>query len=188
MNDDRVIEDLSELVGLEVVVSEKLDGENTTLYPDGLHARSIDGRHHASRDWVKAAHGRIAFTIPSGWRVCGENMYARHSIPYAALESYFYVFSIWTDEDLCLDWDTMDAWARDRGFPTPRVLYRGDFDEDVLRGLEVDVDTTEGWVVRPAAGFAFDAFATRVAKWVRAQHVQTDQHWMQQAVVPNGLR
>lgn len=36
-----------------VVITEKMDGENTTLYRDGLHARSLDSRHHPSRNWVK---------------------------------------------------------------------------------------------------------------------------------------
>jgi len=51
-NDDRVMP-LNRLHGREVVVTEKMDGENTTLYDDTLHARSIDGRYHPSRDWVK---------------------------------------------------------------------------------------------------------------------------------------
>ncbi|MGB3444528.1 MAG: hypothetical protein WBA97_37795 [Actinophytocola sp.] len=33
-------EGLAGLAGREVVVAEKLDDENTTLYHDGLHARS----------------------------------------------------------------------------------------------------------------------------------------------------
>src|SRR3954466_10688581 len=67
--DDVRAGDLSGLRGREVVVTEKLDGENTTLYADGLHARSLDSAHHPSRAWVKALHGRIAGSIAPGWRV-----------------------------------------------------------------------------------------------------------------------
>ena len=74
-------------VGQEVVVTEKLDGENTTLYRRGLHARSLDPRPHPSRDWVKRLQGQIGHLIPEGWRVCGENLYARHSLGYDDLES-----------------------------------------------------------------------------------------------------
>lgn len=77
-SDDVRVGDLSGLAGREVVVTEKLDGENTTLYADGLHARSLDSAHHPSRAWVKALQGRIGPAIPQGWRVCGENLYARH--------------------------------------------------------------------------------------------------------------
>ena len=47
-------------------VKEKMDGENTSLYQDGFHARSIDGRHHSSRDWVKGFWAQIAQDIPFG--------------------------------------------------------------------------------------------------------------------------
>ena len=46
----------------------------------------------------------------------------------------------------------------------------------------------EGYVVRLAERFAYADFAQSVAKWVRAQHVQTTQHWMFAEVVPNQLR
>src|SRR5690606_15864545 len=90
--DDVRAGDLSGLLGREVVVTEKLDGENTTLYADGSHARSLDSGHHPSRTWVKALQGRIGRLIPPGWRVCGENLYARHSIAYPSLAGYFYGF------------------------------------------------------------------------------------------------
>ena len=65
-SDDVRVGDLSGLTGRDVVVTEKLDGENTTLYRDGLHARSLDSGHHPSRAWVKALHGRVAQGDPSG--------------------------------------------------------------------------------------------------------------------------
>ncbi|QHY97541.1 hypothetical protein SSPS47_20775 [Streptomyces sp. S4.7] len=94
-SDDVRVGDLDGLRGREVVVTEKMDGENTTLYRDGLHARSLDSGHHPSRAWVKALQGRIGGLIPDGVRVCGENMYARHSIPYEDLESWFYGVPVW---------------------------------------------------------------------------------------------
>ncbi len=94
-SDDTYLFDTSHFEGGQVVVTEKMDGENTILYRDGLHARSVDSRHHVSRDWVKQLHGGLAHEIPSGWRVCGENGYARHFVSYEALESYCSVFSIW---------------------------------------------------------------------------------------------
>ena len=96
-NDDRVIESLDGFVGKRVIVTEKLDGENTTMYNDAIHARSIDGRHHPSRDWVKGFHGSIKHLIHPLYRVCGENVYAEHSIHYNALKTYFYGFGLWLD-------------------------------------------------------------------------------------------
>ncbi|MFI7503990.1 RNA ligase family protein [Streptomyces sp. NPDC049687] len=178
---------VSGFVGREVVVTEKLDGENTTLYADGLHARSVDSAHHPSRAWVKALQGRVCARIPAGWRVCGENMYARHSIPYDALEGYFYGFSVWDDRERCLGWDETVRFLRGLGVPVPPVLWRGVFDERALRRLRVETGRQEGYVVRTVEGFAREDFAGRVAKWVRAGHVTTGTHWMHAAVVANGL-
>ncbi|SCF77646.1 RNA ligase family protein [Streptomyces sp. Ncost-T10-10d] len=188
-SDDVRIADLSGLTGREIVVTEKLDGENTTLYADGLHARSLDSAHHPSRGWVKALQGRIGARIPEGWRVCGENMFARHSIPYDGLESFFYGFSVW-DGEHCLDWDRTVAFLRELGIPVPPVLWRGVFDaraEKALRALRPDTGRQEGYVVRPAGGFDAPDFGRRVTKWVRPGHVRTDTHWMHASVVENGL-
>ncbi|MFE4493467.1 RNA ligase family protein [Streptomyces niveus] len=178
--------DLDGLRGREVVVTEKMDGENTTLYRDGLHARSLDSGHHPSRAWVKALQGRIGALIPDGTRVCGENLYARHSIAYEELESWFYGFSVW-DGEWCLGWDETVRVLRRLGIPAPRVLWRGVFDERALRGLKLDPARQEGYVVRTAEGFVREEFGRRLAKWVRPHHVQTDTHWMHAAVVENGL-
>ncbi|MEU4766531.1 RNA ligase family protein [Actinosynnema sp. NPDC023794] len=184
--DDVRVADLDALRGREVVVTEKLDGENTTLYADGVHARSLDSAHHPSRSWVKGLQGRIGSRLPGGWRICGENVYARHSIGYADLESWFYGFSVW-DGDRCLDWDRTARFLRDLGVPVPPVLWRGVFDERALRRLRVDAARQEGFVVRTVEGFGRAEFGRRVAKWVRAHHVRTDAHWMAAPVVANGL-
>ncbi|MGI5150733.1 RNA ligase family protein [Plantactinospora sp. CA-294935] len=184
--DDLRVGDLSGLRGREVVVTEKLDGENTTLYRDGLHARSLDSAHHPSRAWLKALHGRIAAGLPAGWRICGENVYARHSIGYQDLASWFYAFSVWAG-DHCLDWDRTVRFTRRLGLPVPPVLWRGTFDERALRTLRLDPARQEGYVVRTVDGFTRAEFAARVAKWVRRDHVRTDAHWMLAPVLPNGL-
>ncbi|MFI1826352.1 RNA ligase family protein [Streptomyces sp. NPDC020412] len=178
------------LAGRAVVVTEKLDGENTTLYSDGLHARSVDSAHHPSRAPVKALQARLAHAIPAGWRICGENLYARHSLPYDDLHGHFYGFSVWDGRGDCLDWDRTVAFLHGLGIPTPRVLWRGTYDaraEKALRALKVDTARQEGYVVRTVEGFGYADFPARVAKWVRPGHVQTDTHWMHAAVVPNRL-
>ncbi|MEV6950469.1 RNA ligase family protein [Streptomyces sp. NPDC051183] len=184
--DDVRTSGLAGLAGREVVVTEKLDGENTTLYADGLHARSLDSGHHPSRAWVKGLQGRIGAGIPAGWRVCGENLYARHSLAYEELDSWFYGFSVW-DGEHCLDWDRTVRFLHGLGIPGPRVLWRGTFDERALRKLRLDTARQEGYVVRTVAGFPRADFGRYVAKWVRGGHVQTDTHWMYAPVVPNGL-
>jgi hypothetical protein len=187
-SDDVHLSDLSALAAGEVVLTEKMDGENTTIGSGYTHARSVDSRAHESRTWVRALAGRLRHEIPSGMRVCGENLYARHSIGYERLPAYFLVFNIWQD-DLCLDWDTTQAWADRLGLHCVPVLYRGEFPgpEGLLRIWSAvrEPEQSEGFVVRTAHSFTQPQFGTHLAKWVRPSHVQTNQHWMSAPVIPN---
>jgi hypothetical protein len=187
-SDDKVLLDTSGFAGQAVVVTLKMDGENTTLYPHHLHARSLDSVHHPSRAWVKGLHATIAHLIPDGWRLCGENLYAEHSIRYEDLPSYFMLLSVWNEENICLSWQETQEWAALLDLTLPPVLYQGQWDEAAIRAITLDPATQEGYVVRVAARFPYAEFGGRVAKWVRPHHVQTDNHWMHRAVVPNGLR
>jgi hypothetical protein len=89
-SDDKVIQSVERFVGKRVILTEKMDGENTTLYSDYLHARSLDSRHHPSRDWVKRFQSEIGHNIPDNWRICGENLFAKHSVSYDNLDSYLF--------------------------------------------------------------------------------------------------
>jgi hypothetical protein len=191
-NDDRVLQGLDAFKGEEVVVTEKMDGENTTMYRDHIHARSLDGRHHSSRDWVKAFHGQIKYMFPDleGLRICGENVYAEHSITYDNLPSYFLGFGVWVG-DRCLNWDTTLKVFDSLGITPVPTLFRGSWEHfKVWRHNLLDNWDTgqfEGYVVRVARGFDAHEFQKVVAKYVRKNHVQTDQHWMAKPVIPNGL-
>jgi hypothetical protein len=188
-SDDRVQHDLSELEGQEVIVTEKLDGECTTMYADYIHARSLEYRSRVDRDRVKALHATIAVDIPDEWRVCGENLWAEHSIRYENLSSIFFVFSVWNEKNLCLSRDETVEWAGLLGLETVPVLYRGPFDKVLLQNLhqpERNGRPCEGFVVRTADGFPYSAFRRRVAKYVREDHVQTQAHWTR-TIRPNGV-
>lgn len=174
-------------VGKQVIITEKMDGENTTLYRNAIHARSLDSRYHTSRAWVKALQARIGYQIPENWRICGENLFAQHSIAYQTLESYFLAFSIWNAQNMCLAWDETIEICNQLGLSTPAVLYQGIWCEKSIRTLVINTQQQEGYVVRIADRFHFDDFSTCVAKWVRTNHVMTNQHWMHSEVVPNQL-
>lgn len=179
-DDDRMIDSLAAFAGQRVIVSVKMDGENTTLYNDYIHARSIDGRSHPSRDWVKQFWSGISADIPESWRVCGENLYAKHSISYDSLPTYFMGFSIWNERNVCLGWDETLEWFSLMGVTPVPVLYDGIFDEKVIRSLwnSKDWEKNEGYVVRLADSFGYGEFRHKAAKFVRKGHVQTAKHWM----------
>lgn len=171
--------------GNEVVITEKMDGENTSIYCDYIHARSINSGKHPSRDWVNSLWGSIKKDIPEGYRICGENLYAKHSIKYVDLESYFYVFSIWNGDN-CLSWKDTVEYCSLLNLSHVPILYEGIFSEDILPTL--DFNKQEGYVIRLKEGFSLMDFGTSVAKYVRKNHVQTDEHWMHKKVEKNLLR
>lgn len=189
-DDKRFITD-EQFIGKEVVVSIKFDGENTSIYADHLHARSLDSEHHPSRDWVKGLWGTIGYEIPAGWRICGENLFALHTIPYNNLQSFFYVFSIWNEKNYCLSWDETVAYAEMLKLKTVPVIYQGIYDKDKILSSfpkTYNGDPTEGFVVRLAESFHYDDFEKSLAKYVSESFViKGADHWMQNKVIPNKL-
>jgi len=187
-SDDKMLKDVSCFDGKTVVITEKMDGENTSLYRDYYHARSLDSKHHPSRSYVKQIHAQICRDIPTGWRICGENLYAKHSIGYDNLRSYFYCFSVWDENNLCLSWADTLACCEVLGIEVVPVI-RPDmlWDEAVIRAIEVDPILQEGYVVRNADAFHYDDFENNVAKYVRYNHVVTTEHWMHSTIEPNKL-
>ena len=193
--EDMVLESVEYWAGTRVVITEKMDGENTTFYTDCSYARSPDGRMHPSRSRARAIWGRVRGDIPHGWRICGENVSAMHSLRYEGLPSYFLVFSIWNDEGLALHWDDTVEWCGLLKLDTVPVLWRGTWDEKVCRDIIACLDPTrqEGIVVRPEGRFSASQIADPkrgvMGKWVRKGHVTTNEHWMERySIIWNGLR
>jgi hypothetical protein len=207
-SDDVWWKDATRFKGKRVIMTEKMDGECTTIYPDShVHARSVDTDRHPSRTWVKQIAASFAYELPETMRMCGENVYAYHSIFYTELPSYFLAFGIY-DGDTCISWDEMKEFCEILGVHTVPVLYDGIWDEDLIRGLwagkgafptfETAVSSpkfpddfspceAEGYVVRLAEAFHYEQFAECVAKYVRKDHVKTSEHWLSKPVFPNLL-
>ena len=187
--DDKMIKTLEHFIDQDVVVTEKMDGENTTLTSEYMHARSVDSNHHPSRDWVKGFHAQRKNDIPPNWRICGENLYAKHSIEYKNLSSYFYGFSIWNDQNVALSWDETLEWFNLLEINPVPILYRGIFDEKVIKKLwNPNNNNTEGYVMRVSGTIPYADFTKKVAKFVRNGHVQPNAtHWSQAPITPNKL-
>ena len=186
MADDRVLKSVEHFVGKRVIVTRKMDGENFTGYSDGyMHARSIDGRTHWTRDWAKNYWTRRSYLLRKGYRICAENLYAQHSIPYTNLTTFLPLISVWNSGNECLSWVDTKGWAIRLNMDTVPVLYSGVWDEEKIRGLHTEGH--EGYVVRLESAFGYDEFDKSVAKFVRANHVQTDSHWMHGEIHKNSI-
>ena len=192
---DMQLGDASHFEGKQVVVTIKMDGENTTMYNDYLHARSVDSGNHPSRSWAKSIHAKMGWNIPEGWRVCAENMYAKHTVQYDNLESYLLMFSIWNEKNECLSWDETLEWAELLGLSMVPVLYAGEWEEKKIKNIcptDWNGDNCEGYVVRLAESFTYGDFRRSVAKYVKPEFAEQlrvgSSHWRYKAIVPNGLK
>ncbi|MDP2696099.1 MAG: RNA ligase family protein [bacterium] len=176
--------------GKNVIVTEKLDGENTSIYSDGtVHARSIASLHHQSRSYVKSLAGDLGPQLPSGWRLLGENMYAKHSIAYDRLPDYFIIFGIVNELNIALSWHEVKEYSVLLGLPHVTELYNGSWDREKIISLYPFNSSfgleAEGYVIRDDGSWPMVEFGAHVAKYVRANHVQTNKHWKNQKIVPN---
>lgn len=188
-DDDKILTSTEHFWGKEVIVTEKMDGENTTIYNDHCHARSTDSKHKGYHSWLLSTIPMFQHQIPDGWRICGEYLYAKHSIGYDNLPSYFMVFSIWTEENKCLSWDDMTDICSDMGLEVVPFVYRGIYDDATIKKLAEETVKRggEGIVVRLVDGFKYEDFSTSIAKYVRKNHVQTDSSWGA-VIEKNGLK
>ena len=184
-SDDKVLKDLSSFEGKQIVVTLKMDGENTSMYNDHIHARSLDSRNHVSRNWVKNFWSQFAYDIPEDYRICGENLYAKHTITYEDLPTYFLGFSVW-NKDTCLGWDETIEWFDMFNIIPVKQLYRGQFDLEVLTELTKNINR-EGYVVRKTNSFTLHQFQKSVAKFVSPKFKPNTHHWMYKEVEINKL-
>lgn len=193
--DDKMLEDLSQFSGkdpeIKVVCTLKMDGENCTFYNDHIHARSVNSGPHPTRDWVKGLWSRVGYLLDDDMRVCGENLYAQHTVKYEALPSYFMMFSMWKGST-CLSWDETVEYAGILGLATVPVIYRGPFDQAAIEAAFAPyAATNEGYVIRVEREFQMSEFRRVVAKFVRPEFRQelnsAHGHWISKKIEANGL-
>ncbi len=195
-NDDRINFDWWEHISkMETIIhTEKLDGENTCLNQYGVFARS-----HAAptiHPWANYLKERWSWMKNDlgDLEIFGENLYAIHSIEYIELEEHFFVFAI-RYKDVWLSWEEVEFFAACFDLPTVPVVMEeepieeNDFKNNVLsliaepsifNSIEYSTNescTMEGIVSRNINEFSVDDFQENVFKYVRENHVSTDEHW-----------
>lgn len=197
-SDDRINadywDDLSRIA--TVIHTEKLDGENNCLSQHGVFARS-----HAVptvSPWTRTLRERwnLLKQDLGDYELFGENLYAIHSIAYPKIEEHFFVFGV-REHDQWLCWEETQFIAA--AFDLPVVPVWGicsDFGdksayEQSILGLvqqpgvfgSVDVQTgkpctMEGIVTRNTEAYPVAEFGQNLFKYVRKEHVKTDEHWI----------
>lgn len=185
-SDDKIMHDISPLLGKTVVITEKMDGENNCFVSNGVFARSHV--EFTTSPWsvkVRELHSLIRHSISEGLYIFGEGMSAIHSIEYETLDSHFYIFGI-RDNNIWLSWDETKDYAFLLDIPTVPKLFDGviNTEHELQKITEVLSNEPsffggqrEGVVVRLADSFTNEEFSNSICKFVRKGHVQTDSHW-----------
>lgn len=176
--------------GKEVVFTEKLDGENTMMNKQDIYARSHTSptRSPWSRNlWnpVDGLYWKLKPLIGVNEEIFGENLYGEHSIHYCCLSSYWHLFAV-NDGSRWYSWDEIKEFAEILEVPHVPELCRGvityepDVEEiinDLMQYGSNYGSIKEGIVMRLTDSFDLYHFSDYVCKWVRPNHVQTDEHW-----------
>lgn len=177
--------------------------------------RARNGREadHESFDQLKQEYWNrnVYENLPEHLQVFGENMYAKHSIHYGcdgccdqrnqgpAVDDIFLIFGVYdTRYDLWLSWQETEKVAEQIDFPTVPTIHGHNDDEsqvfldenqfvhDYTSLAEETVSWgNEGIVVRSMYPFHYGQFERKVGKYVRPNHVQTDEHWSHQQTTGN---
>ena len=175
--------------GKKIVFTEKLDGENTCLCQSGVFARSHSAETRSPWSinlWGQdGLYWRIKNSIGDNEEIFGENLYGEHSIIYDKLLNYFHIFAA-NDGERWYSWDEIVEMAFILDVPHVPELYTCEAEsekqiEEIIAGLMKQPSTygkeKEGIVMRITDSFAIDYFPHYVCKYVRPNHVQTDEHW-----------
>lgn len=115
-------------------------------------------------------------------------------------QSYFQVFGMYDMRyDMWLSWPTTKMISSNLGFPTVPVVKLSEEDNGTYTKRNVLYDDVyqkansivqsgeEGLVVRSKYPFHYGEFEKRIGKYVRKNHVKTDEHWMFQKTKQNNL-
>lgn len=189
--DDRRCEEgwFEHLKDKTLVLTEKLDGSQSYICKEGVYARS-----HAvptTNPWdvnlfeKGGVYDQVKNLLSDEEGIYGENMYGIHSIEYDKLDTYFHMFAA-RDDKRWYSWDEVVELSnilRIRHVPTLEIRRFKSISEledtiyllmkkGSLYGKEI-----EGIVIRNSESFPIEDFQYNVVKYVRANHVQTDQHW-----------
>lgn len=113
----------------ELILTEKLDGQNNCFNKFGVFARSHTTPSQHPWDKPLKERWELMKNDLNNLEIFGENMFGIHSIAYSKLESYFYVFAV-REYDKWLSWEEVKFYAAMLDFPTvPEIKILVKLDE-----------------------------------------------------------
>ena len=180
----------SDFLNKPLVITEKLDGSNTLLHQGEVYGRSVDSPSHDKWRAMVRKHHAWKTQYYTGF-VYGEDIYGVHSIEYDPVAEWrtFYAFAaldcygtFWEDWGILCD---LAEWlgvpvvpvVADVGIGFTTVKELDSFLAHEIKQPSALGGPREGLVIRLGQSFLREDFNKCVAKYVRPDHVQTDEHW-----------
>lgn len=189
---------ISNFINKRLIITIKLDGSNCLMTRDFIAARNAKYATGQSFNYAKQLHATICSKIPENIKVYGEWLYSRHSIHYdekLPLDALFQIFAIYNENtDIWGSWNEVCLMSSHLGFinvPAIRILEptnnKGFIERAITEiGNRIIAQGHEGIVVRNIEEFL--DFNKNVAKYVRADHVQSSKHWSKETIVRNVVK
>lgn len=190
--DDTQLKDYSNFIGKTISITEKMDGENISIYKDYWHCRSIDSVHKQYHSYLQnKILPQIQPLLKDNQKIIGEYLYAEHSIHYNNLLSYFQVFAMIQDNYVLGQSLTRQLCDKYGLVHVPFLGIIQNFQLKDVKQLKEIANTViekggEGIVIRNNDFFYLEDFSKNVAKYVRKNYIQTDEHWSSH-IYKNGL-
>ena len=189
---DRTTPDSQAFLGVELVITEKLDGSNVLLHNGQVYARSTSGGPAASAPWLAMVRKHHAWRLGQlGYEhilLYGEDLYGVHAIEYDPMpENHtFRAFASIRSPGRFDSFSTTQQPAAEMEVAMVPILHQGAFQstveldtllEHLYRQPSELGGPREGMVIRFADTFPVEEFPHRVCKYVRPDHVQKTRHW-----------
>lgn len=182
LSDAWVVPDPGSWFRRRVVVEEKLDGANVTLWLDRDHrprgagrsgptGRDRAGQFGRLRAWIAENDLRVRCLLGTDRLVFGEWLWLTHSVPYDRLPDYFVVLDVTSGEGWC-PISERDEFAKAANLPVPPRLFEGVLGN---RGALTALVTTSQYGSKLAEGVVLrDTQTGERCKWVSPTFVQAD--------------
>lgn len=130
----------------ELILTEKLDGQNNCFNKRGVFARSHTAPTQHPWDKPMRERWNLIKNDLNELEIFGENMYGIHSIAYNKLESYFYVFAV-READRWLSWEEVKFYAGLLDFPVvPQIEVKTQLQELYTKD-KVESEIIENWLL-----------------------------------------
>lgn len=129
-----------------LVITEKLDGQNNCFKKSGLYARTHVSPSNLPWDKPLIEKWNLIKNDLGSLEIFGEGMYGIHSIEYSKLESYFYVFGV-RDKGIWLSWEEVEFYASLFDFPTVPVIEFKNPLKDFLHVSKDENEVLREWLI-----------------------------------------